>query len=86
MSVLDPKEEHIYKWKRDRKLQIEDFCSEKTLAEILEVKREKLYKLRTEGGLPYIQLGDDQRIYYLPHVMQWLLAQEKPWALKPPIY
>lgn len=60
-----------------RKMDIEEFCTEKTLTEILEIKKEDLEKLRKEENFPYIKLTEDKRIYFLPHVVEWLLSQEK---------
>ena len=53
------------------------FCREDYLLEELGLKKSTLNALRQRKGFPFISITKTERIYYLPHVREWLLNKQR---------
>jgi hypothetical protein len=55
----------------------EDFITEDSLLDWLKLRKVTLDGLRAERRFPFIRLSQVLRMYYVPDVLEWLLANRK---------
>jgi excisionase family DNA binding protein len=56
---------------KGRKAMIKKYLSVEETCEFLGIKRTKLYKLKNEGGLPYIKLGGSLK-FDVEDLIKWM--------------
>ena len=55
----------------------EDFISEDSLLDWLKLRKVPLSGLRAERQFPFIKVSQVIRMYFVPDVLEWLLANRK---------
>jgi len=55
-------------------LKTENFLTEDELLNWLQIRKVTLNGLRTRRQFPFVKVSQDCRVYYLPDVFEWFLA------------
>ena len=54
---------------------LQDLITEDDLQELLGIGRQALGRLRNEEGLPFLRVNQNNRVYLVDDVMEWLVSR-----------
>ena len=54
---------------------LQDLITEDDLQELLGISRQALGRLRNEEGLPFLRVNQNNRVYLVDDVMEWLVSR-----------
>jgi phage terminase Nu1 subunit (DNA packaging protein) len=59
-----------------KNLQPDDFVNEDELLDFLNASSRQVASLRSRG-MPYLQIGNNLRMYYIPKVLEWMITKSR---------